>query len=255
MAALAPGNALAIVEATESGRKSPPHKPVADSVDARGGVVRKLEAPKAGALTAWIEREAEARSMTLAAGAAKELATRIGGFIRENDAVRGQQSRLAAMELDKLALYRPERAVTPEDVKALAPEAIPSSIFALTDAVGMRRARLAVELLERHFDEGRPEPVLIAMLHRRIRELVEVADRLGRGEQPGSLVVSMKLAPFRAERLVEQARSWTVDELADALDGLIDLDASLRGEQGSGVGDAQRRMAFGLWIVERVTRA
>jgi DNA polymerase-3 subunit delta len=251
IAAIAPGNALAIVEATESGRKSPPHKPIADAVLANGGLVRKLEAPREGALAGWIEREARTRSVTMASGAAKELATRIGGFVRENDATRGHQTRLAAMELEKLALYRPDAPVTAADVRALAPEGIPSSIFALTDAIGMRRPARAVELLERHFEEGRPEPVLISTLHRRIRELIEVADRLARGEPPGSLVVSMKLAPYRAQILVEQARRWTVDELVAALEGLIDLDASLR-EPGPAVGEGKRRMAFELWIVERV---
>jgi DNA polymerase III delta subunit len=258
MATLAPGNALVIVESTKSGLKAPPHRPVVDAVRAHGGVVQEFKGLRAGALTAWIEAEARARALRLGAGAARELAGRIGAFVQEVDADRGHQTRLAAMELDKLALYRPEGPVTADDVRALAPEAIPSSIFALTDAVGMRRTRQAIELLERHLDEGRPEPVLIAMLHRRLRELIEAADRMARGETAASLVRSMNLVPFRAEKVAEQARMWSVGELTElteALEGLIDLDASLRGEPGSGVGDAQHRMAFGLWIVERLTRA
>jgi DNA polymerase-3 subunit delta len=250
-ATVAPGNALAFTEATESGRKQPPHKPVVDAVTAAGGVVRELRAPRAGALAGWIEKEARSRSLTLAPGTARELATRIGGFVQESDAERGYQTRLAVMELGKLALYRPEGPLTPDDVRALAAEAVPSSLWALADAVGLRRVARATELLERHLATT-PEPVLVTVLHRRIRELLEVADRLANGESPGSLVRSMKLVPFRAERLVEQARTWTVEELVRALDGLIELDATILGAPGSPQGDAQHRLAFGLWLVEDV---
>jgi len=250
---VAPGNGLVFVEATESGRKAPPHKPLVEAVASLGGVVREFKAPRAGALAGWIEAEARSRQLVLAAGAAKELATRVGGFVQEHDAERGFQTRFAAMELDKLSLYRPDGPVTAEDVRALVPEAVPSSLWALADAVGLRRASRAAELLERHLGST-PEPVLVTVLHRRIRELIEVADRLAAGESAGSLVRSMKLNPFRAERLIEQARTWTVEELVAALDGLLELDAIVRGAPGTPQGDAQHRLAFGLWLMERVGR-
>jgi DNA polymerase III delta subunit len=248
---LGPGNGVAFVEPTESGRKQPPHKPLVDAIQAQGGIVRELRSPRAGALAGWIEAEAKTRSIRLAPGAARELATRVGGFVQEGDAERGYQTRLAAMELDKLAIRRPDGPITPDDVRELAAEAIPSSLWALGDAVGMRRVPRATELLERHL-ESTPEPVLVTVLYRRIRELLEVADRLAAGESPGSLVRSMRLAPFRAEKLVEQARTWSVAELSGALDGLVELDATVRGAPGMPQGDAQHRLAFGLWLVERV---
>jgi DNA polymerase III delta subunit len=248
---VAPGNALAFLETTESGRKEPPHKAIVDAVTAHGGVVRRFQAPKAGALAGWIEAEARTRGVALAVGAAKELATRVGGFVHENDADRGQQTRLASMELGKLGLFRPEGPVTAEDVRAVVAEAVPSSLWGLADAVGQRRVGLAIELLEVHLP-ATPEPVLVTVLHRRIRELLEIADRLAAGESPGSLVRTMKLNPYRAEVLVGQARRWTVDELVMAIDGLVELDATVRGAPGSPVGEAQHRLAFGLWIAERV---
>ena len=61
---------------------------------------------KGGALAGWIEAEARERGLALAPGAAKVLAERVGGFVQEGDAERRQQTRIASMELDKLALYR-----------------------------------------------------------------------------------------------------------------------------------------------------
>jgi competence protein ComEC len=250
---MAPGNAIAIVEATASGIRQAPHKALVDAITAVGGVVQVARSPKGGALMTWIETEARRRGLVLATGAARELASRVGGFVQENDAKRGHQTRLAAMELDKLALYRPEAPVSVEDVRALTAEAIPSSLWGLADAVGMRRVARATELLERHLDTT-PEPLVITVLYRRIRELLEVADRLASGEEPQRLPVSMELKPYRAERLVEQARTWTVDELVTALDALVELDAMTRGMPGTPQGGAQHRLAFGVWLLEVVAR-
>src|SRR5436190_12488619 len=104
IASLAPGNGLAIVEETESGAKDPPSKVLAEAIRSAGGDVRRFEAPRQDALAAWIEQRARERRIRLAGGAARELATRVGGFVREGDVERQQQGRIAVMELEKLAL-------------------------------------------------------------------------------------------------------------------------------------------------------
>jgi len=255
VASLAPGNGLAIVEETESGVKDPPSKPLSEAIRAAGGDVRRFEAPRQDALASWIELRARERSIRLAGGVARELATRVGGFVREGDVERQQQGRVAVMELEKLALrHALDEPVTVEDVQALVPEAVPGSMWAFVDAVGMRQRVRALELLERLI-EDKPAPVLLAVLHRRLRELIEVQDRLERGESPGSLVRSMRLVPFRAETLARQARSWTGPELDAALDGLLELDAQVKGVGGRASTDARDRLAFDLWITDLVAPA
>ncbi len=250
---IAEGNGLVVSEETDSGKKEPPAKSLAEAIRGAGGEVRRFDAPREGALAAWIEARARERSIALGPGSARELATRVGGFVREGDVDRRNQGRLAVMELEKLDLHRAAgaTAVTIEDVRALVPEAVPGSIWAFVDAVGMRQRSRALELLERLIDET-PEPVLLAVLHRRLRELIEVADRLASRENPGSLVRSMHLQPFRAETLARQAQAWTVRELADALEGLLELDARVKGVGGVTASDGQIRLAFDLWVTDRV---
>ena len=271
---IAPGNGLVVVEETDSGKKDPPVKALADAIRGLGGEVRRFEAPREGALAGWVEARARERGIGLAPGAARELATRVGGFVREGDVDRRNQGRLAVMELEKLALRRAAGSpaaregdgqgdgrgpgagppISVEDVRDLVPEVVPGSIWGFVDAVGLRQRARSLELLERLF-EATPEPVLLAVLHRRLRELIEVADRLGTGESPGSLVRSMKLQPFRAETLARQARAWTVGELAAALEGLLELDALVKGVGGVAAGDGQVRLAFDLWLADRVAPA
>jgi len=257
LALIAEGNGLVVAEETDSGKKDPPAKAVADAIRAIGGEVRRFEAPREGALAGWVEARARERMVALGPGAARELATRVGGFVREGDVDRRNQGRLAVMELEKLALRHADVATDPvtiDDVRELVQEAVPGSIWAFVDAVGMRQRARSLELLERLF-EATPEPVLLAVLHRRLRELLEVADRLSTGESPGSLVRSMKLQPFRAETLARQARAWTVGELAAALEGLLELDARVKGVGGVATGDGQVRLAFDLWLADRVAPA
>jgi DNA polymerase III delta subunit len=258
---LAEGNGLVVAEETDSGKKDPPSKVLSDAIRAAGGEVRRLEAPREGGLAAWLEARARERGITLGPGAARELATRVGGFVREGDVDRREQGRLAVTELEKLALRHAADGsregigtVSVDDVRDLVAEAVPGSIWAFVDAVGMRQRARSLELLERLL-EATPEPVLLAVLHRRIRDLLEVADRLAAGETPGSLVRSMRLQPFRAETLARQARAWTVDELAAALEGLLELDALVKGVGGAAAGGAAVRLAFDLWVADRVAPA
>lgn len=252
IAAVAPGNGLVFLEETETGTKEPPGRAVADAVRAAGGEVRRLEAPREGGLAAWVEARARERRIGLAPGAAKELATRVGGFVREGDVDRRNQGRLAVTELEKLALRHADGApVTVEDVQALVRAVDPGTKWGFVDAIANRRRERALALLEPLLDEE-PAPVLLAVLHRRLRELIEVRDRLDNGEAPGSLVRSMKLPAYPTELRVREAAAWSIDELEVALEGLVELDALIKGVGGRGADPARERLAFDLWITDRV---
>ena len=248
---IAPGNAVVFLEATPTGAKDPGQKRVVDAVKSAGGEIRAFASPKAGQLAAWIEGEARERGVKLGSGAARELALRIGGFVTDNDAERRNQTRMAALELDKLALYRGSESISADDVRTLVAEAVPGSVWALTDAVGQRDVAKASALLER-LAPSTPEPVLLAVLHRRIRELLEVADLVAGGAREASLAATLGLHSFRAQVLTAQARRWTVADLQAALEDLLELDATVKGAPGSEASESQRRLAFTLWIADHV---
>ena len=251
---VAQGNALTILDASPSGAKGPSQKRLADAVTAAGGTVREFKSPRAGALAGWIEAEARERGLTLSPGVARLIVERIGGSVNEGDVDRRHQTRIASMELDKLALYCGSAPAGPDDVRALVAEAIPGSVWAFTDAVGERRLERAVELLDRLL-ETTPEPVLLAVLHRRVRELLELGDRLAAGERLPAAAKAMNIASeFRMRTLSGQTRAWTTWELVEALDGLVELDAMVKGAPGFEQDEAQRRLAFSLWVMDHVGR-
>jgi len=253
---LAGGNALVFVEAAKSGAKGPGSKRLVDAIKAAGGAVRQAMAPRPTALGAWIESEARDRGLDLAPGAARALADRLGSRVTEGDVDRRFLSRIASGELDKLALRHAIDGgpVTADDVRDLVAETTPGSVWALTDAVGERRQDAALTALDRLIDTT-PEPVLLAVLHRRVVELLELGDRLADGAALPAAAKAMGMASeFRARTLAGQARNWTTAELTRALDGLVELDAMVKGAPGFEADAAQRRLAFTMWVRDHTVR-
>jgi DNA polymerase-3 subunit delta len=249
---MAPGHALVFVEAAKSNAKGPGPRRLADAIKAAGGSIRDAMAPRPAALAAWITDESRDRGLALAAGAARELADRLGARVTEGDVDRRFISRIASGELDKLALRHAtdEGPVSAEDVRALVAETTPASVWALSDAVGERRVDVAATALERLL-ESTPEPVLLAVLHRRVVELLELGDRVASGAKLPDAARAMGItSEYRAKTLAAQARKWTTDELTAALRGLVELDAMVKGAPGLETDVAQRRLAFLLWVRE-----
>ncbi len=252
LGAVAPGNALVFLEPTEGSTRRPRSlEELAAAVGANGGEVRQLVAPKESVMARWIGERAVERRIPIEPAAADLLARRVGAFVREGDVDRRRQGQLAVAELEKLALYRLDAPIRREDVEALVVDAVPGSTWALLDAVGSRRIREAADLVERVL-AATPEPVVLSVLHRRVRELISVLDAQVRGESVQDAARALKLKEYPARKLWEQAHAWRPDELDAALDGLLELDATLKGEAAS---DARRRrLAFLVWIAERAAR-
>ena len=254
--AMAPGNALVIVEAIErAGQKGPGIKRLADAITAAGGVVAAAPAPRPGNLASWLEAEARERAIPLASGAARAIAERLGSRVTEGDVDRRYLSRIASNELEKVALRHAIDGgpVTVEDVEDLVAREVPGSLFALTDAVGNRQGPHAVATLDRLLREGRPEPLLLTVLHRRIRDILMVGGQFASGAKASEVIAATGLHPFVVGKMQEMAARWTDEALTRALGDLVELDAMAKGVPGSESTDKQRALALMLWAREHAT--
>jgi DNA polymerase III delta subunit len=207
-------------------------------------------------MEAWIVARGKELGVTFGPGAARLLTERVGGYVREADVDRRRQTGIADQELRKLALYRPDGTVTRQDVAELVTEAVPGSTWALLDAVGTRRAADATMLAERLLADAVPVPLLVAQLHRRLRELVIVRDHLESGTRGPALMRAMRLQPYRAQKLQEQAVRWTPEALREAINGLVDLDLTSKGIALDGstrqMSAARTALALQLWLAEAI---
>jgi DNA polymerase III delta subunit len=167
-------------------------------------------------------------------------------------------SEMASAELEKLALYRPNGTIAREDIDELVAEAVPGSTWAFLDAVGSRRSSEAATLVRRLLDEAMPIQVMTTQIHRRMRELIVVADHLAAGTKPQDIVRELRLQPFRAQKLAEQARTWQQPELDQALSALLELDMLSKGIGADGspmtISDDRSQLALIAWIGTHVAR-
>jgi len=253
---VAPGNGLVFIDLlehlpTERRPLSADRLALATAIRTAGGDARQVDGPGTR-LAGWIEARARERGIGLARGAAAELTRRVGGLAHGSDIDRRFMGRIAVGELEKLTLLHPDGGdVSAADVEALVAEAVPSSPWTFVDAVAERHLRPAIELLDGLLGTT-PEPVLVALLHPRIRDLIVVTDLVTAGVSPTELSRTTKLSGYRLERLVAASRRWTVDELVRALDGLFELDVRIKGADGTLTTEAARRFAFVSWVADHV---
>ena len=227
---IAPGNALCFTELlAQGGKPTAPSTEMRNTIEALGGQVREYQALNAARMEGCINERARELDITLAPGAARLLAERVGAYVREGDVDRRRMSELANAELEKLALYRPGGTVSSVDIEALVGEAVPGSTWAFLDALGSRSTQLASSLAAKLLNEATPLPVLITQIHRRLRELVVIRDHLAARTKAPDIVRELKLNPYRAQKLSEQARTWSQEELDTAMQALYELDLLTKG--------------------------
>ena len=254
---VAPGNGVAFTELSASGAREPAAASarIREAIERVGGTVRRIAAPSAGRFGSWIAGRASELGIDIEPAAANLLAERVGGDVREADVDRRRQTELAEAHLKLLALYRPAARVRREDVDLLVAPTVPASTWAFLDAVGTRRAGEASAIASALLATGTALPIVVTQLHRRLRQLLGIRDRLAHGAAPGDMVRLLRLHPYRAETLARQAMHWDIPALEAALDALLEVDLASKGlssDARRGAAPMTGPLALGLWLAERV---
>jgi DNA polymerase III delta subunit len=229
------GAALALIDlrsTRDAGKPPPLLGRLADAVVTRGGIVEERLAPRRGELQAWIRHRAEEIGARIEPRAAAMLAERIGGMVAESDVERGEQTRIANGELDKLATHAAGEPIGPEAVGTLVADTRPASLFAITNAVDRRDAVAASAGVERALAEGQPVLRILGALQGRVSDLIVARDLASSGLQPTELTRRIGRGNARmAERLVEAARRYSGAELEAMLGGLFEADLAIKANE------------------------
>lgn len=226
------GAALALAEVRSSRDVARPPAlltQLIEMVRQHGGRVAEHVAPRRAQLQAWIRAHAAELGTRIEPRAAALLAERIGGTVAETDIERGEQTRIAHGELEKLATHAGDRAISAEDVELLVADTRPASIYAITNAVDRRDGRLAATALERALDEGQPVLRIMAAIQGRVSDLIVTRDLVARRATPQQIARRVGRNNVRmAERLVEAARRYAGGELEEMLRGLFAADLAIK---------------------------
>lgn len=182
------------------------------------GHVRRFDLPQGGELDRWIRGHVESSGGRIAPQAVQMLAVNVG-------------SDLLALrhEIEKLVLYKgPEGTIEAADVQLLSPYAAEASIFDLVDALGSRQPAQVATLFQKKLDEGADPFYLFSMFIRQFRLLIQTRSLLDGGERVAGIADQLKLRPFVAEKLVRQARGFSLPQLEHIYRRLLQIDVETK---------------------------
>jgi DNA polymerase-3 subunit delta len=182
------------------------------------GKVFQCTLPKGVALETWISKRAASLGVKITSEAAAMLANYIGN-----------QLRLLANELDKLATYiGPGATITVEDVRQLSAQVQEARVFDLTDALAQRNRKQALDLLHELLADGEPPLKLISTITSQVRSLLLVKELAGDGLRVSQIVSATGMAPFVAEKALRQIGKFSPAQLEGAYRQLLATDAALK---------------------------
>jgi len=183
----------------------------------KAGEVHDLKQPTGKALARWSIGYAKKQGLELPEDVAEELVARCS-----------DDKAKVSREAEKLALYA-EGAATMEDVEALCPPDLQSNIFQFVDALGAGYRARALHLLEALLGTGEPPLRILYMIRRQFRLLARARSLLEAGAPRPEVASTLKVPPFVARKLEEQARGMEEEDLENALALVLDLERGLKG--------------------------
>lgn len=147
-------------------------------------------------------------------GALSLLITRVGNDLWRLD-----------NEISKLVAASAGKAINDVLVIDLVKGEVEDNIFALTDALGSKNSSAALQLLEEQFAAGLSAEYLLAMFQRQFKlmlqlKTIQAAERLSEAQ----IASKLKLHPFVVKKSISQSSRFSLNELQNGLERLIQLD-------------------------------
>jgi DNA polymerase-3 subunit delta len=136
-----------------------------------------------------------------------------------------------AVEIEKLALYAGARAVTPDDIANLVPDARATTIFALVNALGRRDRTRALELLDTLTSEGIYLPLALAFLSTQFRLALAAREAgLKSAQQMQSHFTRLGVPMWgsKADQVWQTVSKFSRPQLARAMKLIAEADRGLR---------------------------
>jgi DNA polymerase-3 subunit delta len=174
--------------------------------------------PKGAALESWISKRAKSIGLTITPEAIVMLANYVGN-----------QLRLLANELDKLATYAgDDGTIGVDEVRKLSPQVQEARVFDLTDALAQRNRKQALDILHDLLADGEPALRLISTITSQVRSLLLVKELAEKGQQASQIASATGMAPFVAEKALRQIGKFSWPQLEGAYRQLLATDAALK---------------------------
>jgi DNA polymerase III subunit delta len=184
-----------------------------------GGRVKMhdIKQPGLKEMPGWIQKKASDMGGRFEPAAAETLAELVG-----------MDTSLAIHEIEKLLTYVDnKKSVEIDDVKKLTASGMLSNVFDMVDAVSERDAGTAVKYMENLLEQGDPSS-LFFMVVRQFRLLLQVREILDGGGSVSNIQQELNQPPFMANKLMRQAKRFSMKEIEAIYHKLIILDEDMK---------------------------
>lgn len=176
--------------------------------------------PLTGAvLNQWVRSQASKYSASIDVNTAEYLISLTGQNLWRLD-----------QELKKLGAYCYGRAIDREGVDSLVVPTIEANVFHLTDALGAKDHRAAIQNLHRSMSAGENLRQVFYMIVRQFRLFLQIGGYLANypNTNPANIATSLKIHPFVARNTVSQLKRFNLAELKSAYERLLEIDFKLK---------------------------
>jgi len=141
----------------------------------------------------------------------------------------GNDAALLKQEMEKLADYTGDReAVTKDDIQTISVQSLESTVFQMVDAQVAGNYGKALVLMQRVLESGNDRMLIMAMLLRQYRMLYQIRCLMTERVQTSELPSLLKIPPFAARRMQEQARRYNIEKLKTVYEYLLDYEYRLK---------------------------
>jgi DNA polymerase-3 subunit delta len=199
--------------------------------------VKEFQPLAPAALSQWIHQQAVARKASIDPRATEHLSGLVGESLWRLD-----------QEIQKLAAYAIGRPITQDDIDKLVIPSLEANVFHLTDALGAKDARKAIQCVHQTVAAGENLRQVFYMIVRQFRLLLLVNAYLSNypNATAQSLATSLKMHPFVARNTMGQAKRFKMAELKGAYRKLLDLDLAMKTSKIQTTTDNQDELAMAI---------
>ena len=127
-----------------------------------------------------------------------------------------------------MKLFVEKNSVTRDDLEAIFSTLPEISNFALNDEISKKNSAKAIELLRRQIRDGVFLPMIVALISRHVRQLIQAKILIKRGIKGKGLAKPLEMNPYIAEKLGATSEKFQLATLKDALIDLCEADYLLK---------------------------
>jgi len=199
--------------------------------------VKEFSALQGKSLMEWIQKEVESKKISIYPDTAEYLVS-----------LTGQNLWRLSQEISKMASHSPNQPITKSLIDQVVTPTLEANIFSLTDALGVKDHRKAIQNLHITMEAGEHLIPVFYMVVRQFRLLLQASSYMSNNPNGNyaSFASSLKINPFVARNTLSQVKHFTSAELKDAYGRLLEIDLSMKTSRIRTTADNQDELALAI---------